>query len=74
MYVDDRGAHQSPDLIGTSGIDTSDPQNSFYTDGYTDTSKMFRDICKDNTDVFTYEVSKGLKKLGKIDANVKKLT
>lgn len=25
-------------------------------------------------DIFTYEVSKGLKKLGKIDANVKKLT
>ena len=47
-------------IIGNSRIGDS----SYYTDGYVDGTEMYNKIVTANRDLYTYEVSEGLKEFG----------
>lgn len=49
-------------ILGTSYLGTS--WFSYSTKGYTDGAEMFKDIVTANRDIYTYEVSDGLKEFG----------
>ena len=60
----ENGDHDYSDIQGYSLIDTSDMFGLVPTEGYNDPAEMFKDLCPNNVNGFTYEVSDGLKQFG----------